>query len=196
MSHPVGKNDVATQTVMQAIQTKIHKENAINSFQVKHPAGTFFALPHNGTRQVEQGTFAEIHLAAVLHFHDKLLAVLIGTVNVINTVAVFHRFSHYFLVEETDIQNVLLTGKQAVQEINQQILVDFLTEDALEPHICKRVDKSRHRLKNWSFYKDKANYWFSKTYRSFLFAYQNLFIQSCHLFRHLFSRYECPHFPQ
>ena len=42
--------------------------------------------------------------------------------------------------------------QQAVQEINQQILVNLLPEYQFEPHIRKRVDKLSHKLFIFGFH--------------------------------------------
>ena len=37
-----------------------------------------------------------------------------------------------------------LAFQQCVEKINQKVLVDLLTENALEAHVCKRVDEFCH----------------------------------------------------
>ena len=48
------------------------------------------------------------------------------------------------LVKESDILNLIFAFKQLVEEVNQKVLVNLLTEDHLEADIRKRVDILRH----------------------------------------------------
>ena len=68
----------------------------------------------------------------VLHLHDKLLAFLVRAIHVINQAAVFLIDRKQFLIKEMNVLHLPLAVQQGIEEVNQQVLVDFLTEDALE----------------------------------------------------------------
>ena len=73
----------------------------------------------------------------VLHLHDKLLAFLVRAIHVINQAAVFLIDRKQFLIKEMNVLHLPLAVQQGIEEVNQQVLVDFLTEDALEATSAK-----------------------------------------------------------
>ena len=83
-------------------------------------------------------------MPSVLDFHDKPLAILILAIDVVNATAVVGRRTQLLLVEEGDVDDSFLALQQVVQEINKEVLVDLLSEDALEAHVREWIDKSSH----------------------------------------------------
>ena len=136
--------DIGAQFLFDVFLAEVHEEDAIDGFQVELPLGTSFALPGDGTCEVVNGSFAEECLLSVLHFHDEVFAAFIGAVDVVDAIAVFDGCALDFLVQKADVANVLLARKEAVEEINQQFFVDFLSEDAFEADIGERVDELGH----------------------------------------------------
>ena len=89
----------------------------------------------------------EIRLFLILHLHNELFTIVIHTMNVVNDATAFVIFRQQFFIKEMNIANALFTHKQAVKEINNQILIDFLSKNAFETYIGKRIDKMCHNLK-------------------------------------------------
>ena len=62
-----------------------------------------------------------------------------------------------FLIHEAEIFYPLFAREEFVEKVHQQILVDFLAEDALEAHIGERINKMKgfvrldavHRDSRW-----------------------------------------------
>ena len=48
---------------------------------------------------------------------------------------------YLLFVQQRDTFHLAFAFQQGIQEIKQQVLVDFLTEDALEAHIGKGIDE-------------------------------------------------------
>ena len=80
-------------------------------------------------------------LVFALHFHDELLAVLVGAVYVVDDAPVSLEAGHQLFVEEAYVLDVLLAGEQTVEEVYEQVLVYLLSEDALETYVCEWVDE-------------------------------------------------------
>ena len=140
----VGKHDVRAQFPWKVRQAEIEKEYAIDSFQVEFPIHAFLALASDGLRKVIQCPFTEIDMLFVLHLHDELFVVFIRAIHIVNQSAVFLKYRKQFLIQEFDVLHLPLSVQQGVEEVNQQILVDFLPEDALETHIRKRINELSH----------------------------------------------------
>ena len=86
----------------------------------------------------------------ILHFHYEFLPVLILAVDVVDTAAVVGRHAQLLLVEEGDVDDSFLALQQVVQEINEEVLADLLSEDALEAHVREWIDKSSHSYLEYS----------------------------------------------
>ena len=123
---------------------EVHEENAVDSLEIEHPIWSFSALVSDGTGEVIDRPFLEVPVSPILHFYDEPLAVLVLAVDVVNATSVVSCRRQLFLVEEGDVDNPFLALQQVVQEINKEVLVDLLPEDALEAHIRKWIDKSSH----------------------------------------------------
>ena len=146
MRLPVAQYHIRPELSRRILQPEIHEKDAIDGLQFEFPPRPLLPLPGDGLREIEQRPLAEILLAPVLHLDDELLAVVRRAINVIDAVAVFHRISQHFFINKLNVFDVPLAHQQIVQEINQQILVDFLPEDAFETDIGERIDKSTHIL--------------------------------------------------
>ena len=83
-------------------------------------------------------------MPSVLDFHDEPLAVLVLAVDVVDATSVVSRCRQLLLVEEGDVDDPFLALQQVVQEINEEVLVDLLPEDALEAHVREWIDKTSH----------------------------------------------------
>ena len=73
----------------QLSQLKVEKEHAIHGFQAEFPIHSPLSLTGYGLRQVIDGALAEVHVFPILHFHDKLFAVLIRAIDVVDETAIF-----------------------------------------------------------------------------------------------------------
>ena len=73
----------------------------------------------------------------VLHLHDKLLAFLVRAIHVVNQAAVFLIDRKQFLIKEMDVLHLPLAVQQGIEEVYQQVLVDFLTKMRLKPTSVK-----------------------------------------------------------
>lgn len=83
-----------------------------------------------------------MRLIPVLHLHDEVLARVGGAVDVIYEAPVVGRKRKLLLVAEPEVADVSLTLKEGVEKINQDVLVDFLTEYPLEADIREGVKVS------------------------------------------------------
>ena len=97
-------------------------------------------------RKIEQSPFAKIDLRTVLHLDDDVVAIVCGTINIVNHAAVALEFRLQFFVQKSNILNMPFTYQQIVQKVDQQILCHFLSENDFESDICKRIDKLRHDI--------------------------------------------------
>ena len=82
----------------------------------------------------------------VLHFHDELLAVLVRAIHIVNQTSVALKYGQQFFVEELDVLHLAFAVQQGIEEVYQQVFIDFLPEDALEAHIGKWVYELCHGL--------------------------------------------------
>ena len=53
-------------------------------------------------------------------------------------------FAQNLFVQELNVVDVPFAHEEAVEEIYQQILVDFLPEDALKAHVGEGIDELCH----------------------------------------------------
>ena len=136
--------DIGAKLLFYAFLLEVHKEDAVHGFQVELPVNPSFALAGNGASEIVDGPFAKESLASVLHLYDELLPVFIGAVNIVDAAAVFDGFALNLFVQETDVADVLFACKETVEEIYQQVFVDFLSKDAFEANIGEWVDEFRH----------------------------------------------------
>ena len=150
VSVTVGQHDIRTQLPRRIVQPEIHEKHAIDSFQIEHPVHTLLPLFGNCARQIIQSPLLEILLAAVLHLHDELLTAFRRAVHIINAATVAHFFRQHFLVKKMNVGNMLLSDQKVIKEIDKQVLVDFLSENHLEPHIGERIDELCHNSRSLS----------------------------------------------
>ena len=105
--------------------------------------------------EVEQRALLEVDLLLVLHLHDEVVTIVVRTINVIDNAPVAFKLRQQFLVQKLDVLDVPFSYQEVVQEVNQQVLADLLSEDSLEPYIGKRIDKLCHNI---FFSAKKRNY--------------------------------------
>ena len=80
----------------------------------------------------------------MLHLHDDLLLGVRLAEDVIHGSSLVFRLRKLLLVHEAQVRDMTLPHQQIVQKLDQQILIDLLTEDSLESPVGKRIDKSTH----------------------------------------------------
>ena len=73
-----------------------------------------------------------------------MLAFIRLAVDVVNQRPVFIIQSRLLLVEESQVDDMLLSLQQTVEKVEQQRFRELLTEDPLETHIGKGIDEFRH----------------------------------------------------
>ena len=134
MALAVGKHDVGAQLALgRAGHEEVHEENAVHRLDGKPPVGPTLALPRYGTRQVIDGTLAEIGQLAVLHLDDELLTAVVGAVDVVDDAAVVAVLRQLLLVEKTYVLHPALALKQRVEETDEQVFVYSCPNIRLKP---------------------------------------------------------------
>ena len=79
-----------------------------------------------------------------MHLNYYLLSLVGLAINVVNQRPVFLKQCRLLLVEECQVDDVLLSLKQAVEEVEQQRFRQLLSEDSLETDIGERINVFCH----------------------------------------------------
>ena len=140
----VGQHDVGAQLPGQVRELEVEEKHAVDSLQAEHPVHAFLPLARDGLREVIECPLTEVDVLFVLHFDDKLFATLVRAIDVVDQSTVFFVGREQFLVEKTDVFHLSFAFQQGIEEVDEQVFVDFLPEDALEAHVGKGIDESCH----------------------------------------------------
>ena len=142
--HSVCQLCVDAQTSGIVLLHEVGEGHHIYGLDIIVPVITLLTLPDNGLRRIEEHTFPEVWMFAVLHLHDNLLACSCLAEDVVDGRLVAVEERRLLLVKELQIGNRALAFKQCVQEVKQAGLGELLSEDNLEAHIREWVDEFRH----------------------------------------------------
>ena len=82
--------------------------------------------------------------SSVLHLYYDLLALVGLAIDVVNQRPVFLKQCWLLLVEECKVDDVLLSLKKAIEEVEQQRFRQLLSEDSLETDIGERINVFCH----------------------------------------------------
>ena len=104
-------------------------------------------LFQNTSAGIADGAIQKIGLPLVLHFQDESLASVGFAENIVDNASLIFGLGQLLLVFEYYVLDVELSLQQIVEKANQQILAEFLTEDALEAPIGEGVDVLCHLVR-------------------------------------------------
>ena len=108
--------------------------------EIEIPVRALLRLLTNGERGIEQGAVLEEILVCVLHLHNELLAVLALAIDVENRTACRRILAEVLRIEILHVLYHLCAIKQAIEEVDQQLLIGGCAENALETKIGQQAD--------------------------------------------------------
>ena len=114
----------------------------IDVFELVVPYVTLLGLLTNREGCVLERTVFKKSLIGILHLDDKLLALLVLTIDVENGLAVGTDIPDMLAIEERHVLYDLLAIKEGVEKVDEQVLVWNSAEDALETEIGQQTDIS------------------------------------------------------
>ena len=104
-------------------------------------------LFQNTSTGIAYGAIQKIGLPLVLHFQDESLARVGFAENIVDNASLIFGLGQLLLVFKYYVLDVELSLQQIVEKANQQILAEFLTEEALEAPIGEGVDVLCHLVR-------------------------------------------------
>ena len=120
----------------------VEQSHSVDMLQLEVPVRTLWCLLTYGICGIEERTIFEKLLICILHLHDKFLSSFILAINIKNGLAFGKGITHMFTIQVFHVLDYLKALKERVQEIDEQILVGFCTENALETEIGQQTDVS------------------------------------------------------
>ena len=104
-------------------------------------------LFQNTSAGIADGAIQKIGLPLVLHFQDESLASVGFAENIVDNASLIFGLKQLLLVFKYYVLDLELSLQQIVEKANQQILAEFLTEEALEAPIGEGVDVLCHLVR-------------------------------------------------
>ncbi len=86
----------------------------------------------------------EITLGSILDLYDKYGTISILTFQIKYGTTPFYRLGRQFHIQESKIDNTVLSIEQIIQEIYQQIFADFTAKQDFKTPIDPGIDKLSH----------------------------------------------------
>ena len=111
-------------------------------FELIVPNVTLLGLLADWEGCVVERTVFKKSLIGILHLDDKLLTLLVLTIDVENGLAFRANIPDVFAVEKRHVLYDLLAIKEGVEKVDEQVLVGNCAEDTLEPEIGQQTDIS------------------------------------------------------
>ena len=124
------------------LHVEVQQRHGIYAGEIEVPVGAFLGLLADGERGIKQGAVLEEFLIGILHLDNEFLAVLALTIHIEDGLACRGVVAEMLGVEILHVLDNLLAGEEAIEEIDQQVLVGSSAEYALETEVGKQADVS------------------------------------------------------
>ena len=120
-------------------QGEVEYGHEIDGVNLVLPLQSFLSLLGNGLAGIVDASVLEVGLCLVLHLYDEVFVVLVLAVEVVYQGSSVDGLRGDFLVEEGEVGNFPFPLQQVVEEVDDERLRDFLSEDALETDVGEGV---------------------------------------------------------
>ena len=142
----VHQRDIRAELLANVVEAEVQETHEIHGADAISPVHAPLALARYGFRRIIDAALLKVWLLAVLHLHDDVFAAVGLAEDVVNQRATVLELCGLLLVKERNLLDDALAFEQVVQKIQQEGAGQFLTEDALETYIGKRVDVFAHYI--------------------------------------------------
>ena len=142
----VHQRDIRAELLANVVEAEVQETHEIHGADAISPVHAPLALTRYGFRRIIDAALLKVWLLAVLHLHDDVFAAVGLAEDTVTQRATVLELCGLLLVKERNLLNHALAFEQVVQKIQQEGAGQFLTEDALETYIGKRVDVFAHDI--------------------------------------------------